>query len=112
MKKKSIGLERVTGWKFSPTATDNRPSLLDNYNNVAEFLAAKFTRGMIFGLDKLHSFGMYKIAGWQFDFRPFLRRFVVEQNGHWQAYYAPNKSALRKSLYGRLETIVEIPVKR
>ena len=112
MNKKPVSIETVTGWKFSTTATENRPSLLGNYKTVAEFLASKFTRGSIFGLDNLQSYGMYKIMGWQFDFRPFLRRFVVEQHGHWQAYYATNKTALRNSLWGRLETVVEIPAKR
>ena len=68
----------------------------------------EYWRGCNSGLMNLRSAGCYKIAGWCFDFTPYLKRFVVKQYGSWHEYYAPNKTLLRKSLYGTIQKIVEI----
>jgi hypothetical protein len=94
--------------KFNPVVPDPAPDILQGRTPTA-FLKSKYIHGCIFGLDNLQKQGAYLLAGWRFDFRLFLKRFLVKQHGNWSEYYAPNKTTLRKSLYGRIDEIVAIP---
>lgn len=94
--------------KFNPAANDPSPDILENCT-PEEFLKSKYIRGCIFGLDNLQKEGVYRLMGWKFDFRLFLKRFLVKQHESWSEYYAPNKTSLRKSIYGRIDEIVAIP---
>ena len=96
----------MKAYKFSECAKE-KPEIL-NGQTPQEFLKSKYVRGSIFGLDGLQSSGVYRYMGWAFNFRPYLKRFVVKQYGSWQEYYAPNKTALRNSLFGRIEEISEL----
>lgn len=49
------------------------------------------------------------LQGWRFDFLDVLKKYLVNQYGHWAEYYAPDRTSLRKHLYGRINQIVEIP---
>ena len=49
------------------------------------------------------------VMGYRFDFFDVLRKYLVNQYGHWAEYYAPDRTSLRKYLYGRINQIVEIP---
>lgn len=49
------------------------------------------------------------VMGYRFDFFDVLKKYLVNQYGHWAEYYAPDRSSLRKYLYGRINQIVEIP---
>jgi hypothetical protein len=51
--------------------------------------------------------GIYKLAGWQFDFRSFMKRYVMKQYGNWSEIYAFNKSNIRNNVYTK-DGIVEI----
>ena len=42
----------------------------------------------------------------KYDFKPFLKRILVKQYGTWSEYFAPNKTKLRKCLYGRIDEMV------
>jgi len=44
-----------------------------------------------------------------FDFFDVLKKYLVKQYGQWAEYYAPDRTSLRKHLYGRIKQIVEIP---
>lgn len=48
------------------------------------------------------------LLGWRFDFSDVLKTFLVKQYGRWTEYRAMDKTALRKTLFGRIEKIVEI----
>ena len=48
------------------------------------------------------------LLGWRFDFSDVLKTFLVRQYGRWTEYRAMDKTALRKTLFGRIEKIVEI----
>lgn len=48
------------------------------------------------------------LHGWKFDFSNAVKNYVVKQYGRWAEYYAPDKTSLRKALYGRIEKIVEV----
>lgn len=97
----------VQAYKFSDTARSECPDLLGS-TTPQEFLKARYIRGCVFGLDHLMNNGRYHLYGWSFDFRPYLKRVLVKQYGGWQEYYAPNKAALRKCLYGRIQEMVEL----
>ena len=59
-----------------------------------------------FGLENLLTTGQYKCMGWQYDFRPYLKKYVYCQYGHWHSAYAPNKTALRK-IFKNISRILE-----
>ena len=49
------------------------------------------------------------VMGYRFDFLDVLKKYLVKQYGQWAEYYAPDRTSLRKHLYGRISQIVEIP---
>ena len=51
------------------------------------------------------------LMGYRFDFSDVLRKFLVNQYGQWNEYYAPDKTSLRNTLYGTFNQIVEIQSK-
>ena len=92
-------------WKFSNTATDI-PTI--SIYSPKDFLKSKYTNGYVFGIDNLKSTGLYKLMGWAYNFKPYLKKYLVKQYGQWQEYYAPNKTTLRRTIYGRIDKIQEI----
>ncbi len=48
------------------------------------------------------------LGGYYFDFSDILKRYFVKQYEHVAEYYAIDKTALRSTLYGRIEVIVEV----
>lgn len=52
--------------------------------------------------------GRAKVMGYSYDLTPLLKSYVVKQYDRWQQYYAPNKTLLRRALYGTIQKIVEI----
>ena len=100
-------MDNINSFKFSKTATAKPPDIL-NGKTVQEFLDSKYDRGCIFGLDILQHSANYKLSGWQFDFSAYLKLYLVKQHGNWQEYFAPGKTLLRRSLYGRVDKIVEV----
>ena len=49
------------------------------------------------------------LHGWRFDFFDVLKKYIVNQYGHWAEYYAPDRTSLRSFLCGQINQIVEIP---
>jgi hypothetical protein len=96
----------IESHKFSSTATSEKPDILQG-RTPEQFLKSKYTRGMIFGLDHLQKEGCYLLAGWCFNFRPFMKLYLVRQHGNWSEMWAMNKTAIRNSTYGTIEGIVE-----
>ena len=47
------------------------------------------------------------LMGYRFDFMDVLKKYLVNQYGHWVEYYAPDRTSLRAYLYGRINQIVE-----
>ena len=47
------------------------------------------------------------VAGWAFDFSEVLKRFVIKQYGQWHEVYAIDKTAIRKTTYGRIDDIIQ-----
>lgn len=99
---------KLESYKFSTSATPTPPDILSG-RTPEQFLAEKYQQGCMFGLDHLQKSGVYLLAGWSFNFRPFMKQFLVKQHDEWHEVWAMNKTSLRKSLYGRIEKIVEHP---
>ena len=47
------------------------------------------------------------VCGWCVPFSDVLRRFLVRQYGSWQEMWATDRTAIRHTVYGRIEEIVE-----
>jgi len=58
--------------------------------------------------NNLLNYGNYKCMGYLFDFKPYLKKFLYKQYGEWSEVYAPNKTTLRKIIYGKIDKIVEL----
>lgn len=97
----------IFAYKFSSTATPEKPDILNDIT-LKEFLKSKYDGGLSFGLDNLQKSGHYKYRGWSYDFTPFMKQYLVKQYDSWEEYWSPNKTLLRKSLYGRIQKITEI----
>lgn len=55
--------------------------------------------------------GVYRLMGWEYNFRPFLTKYVVKTDHYLEECYALNKADARilfKGL-GRVQYIVEVP---
>ena len=83
--------------------TDSEPRKDINY----EYVKSKYINRVASQFDLLFS-GCIKSLGYLYDFRSDLHKFVVKQYGQWNEYYAPNKTLLRKNIYGRIEEIVKL----
>lgn len=59
-------------------------------------------------LRNLKEYGYIKLKGYLYNAKPYLNKYIVNQYGSWQQYYAPNKTLLRKSIYGRIDKIVKV----
>lgn len=97
--------KEISSRPFSVAAKE-KPNILGDIN-IQDWLKQKYNKGYVFGLDNLQKFGVYKYLGWEFDFRPYLKSYVYLTNGGWANAYAPNKTYLRKSVYGKIYEIYE-----
>jgi len=59
-------------------------------------------------LANLKDYGIYRIRGCQYNFKTYLKRYVYKQYDMWREAYAPSRTLLRKSTYGKIDKIVEI----
>ena len=97
---------KIESYPFSTCASPIPPDIFHG-QTPEQFLASKYQRGYIFGLDNLKRYGSYKLHGWNFNFRPVMKKFLVKQHGYWEEVWARNKTAIRNSTYGRIEAIQE-----
>jgi hypothetical protein len=91
-------------YKFSSSATAEAPDISAErlINQMKDY--SSYT----FGTNNMLHHGVFKINGWAFNLQDELKKYVVKQYGDWHEYYAPNKTTLRKLLYGRIENIQEV----
>ena len=48
------------------------------------------------------------LRGYRFDFSDVLHGYVIKQYDSWYERYAPDRTSLRKAVYGRIEKILEM----
>ena len=76
-------------------------------SDTKEFLKRAYVR-FFTNNDNLIRFGYYKSMGYQYDFKPYLKKYLYKQYGSWLEAYAPNKTLLRQVIGGRIEQIIEL----
>lgn len=97
-------MEKVIGYPFvTHVNQENRPII----ENPKGFLKQAYVR-FYTNNNNLISYGYYKLMGYMYDFRPYLKKYVYKQYGDWIEVYAPNKTLLRQVIVGRIDKIVEI----
>lgn len=69
---------------------------LQDSKSVKEWLCSKYSSPFSFGVDSLKR-GFYRLGGWSFDFRPFLKKYIYTDCGSIHTCYAPNIKAVRKA---------------
>ncbi len=98
MKTKKI----IIGYPFvDHVDKDHRPSL------PIDFLDKAYTK-FYTNNDNLINYGCYKLMGYIFDFKPYLKKYLYKQHGHWHEAYAPNKTKLRCVIFGKIDRIIEL----
>jgi hypothetical protein len=55
-----------------------------------------------------HFGGRVMAAGVVYDFTGYMKRYLYKQYGRWSEARAFNKTLLRKTVYGRIDEIVEV----
>ena len=94
----------VTGYPFVQHVDQSaRPTISD----PKEFLKRAYVR-FYTNNDVLIRYGVYKVAGYRYDFSTYLKNYIYKQHGSWYEAYAPNKTTLRQVIGGRIDKIVEI----
>ena len=94
----------VIGYPFVDHVDQNaRPEISD----PGEFLKKAYVRYFTNNENLIH-FGYYKSLGYLFDFKPYLKKYLYKQYGHWSEAYAPNKTLLRQVIYGKIDQIIEL----
>jgi hypothetical protein len=97
-------MNAIIGFPFVSHVDQNlRPQI----ENPKEFLQKAYVRFFTNNINLLR-FGNYKVAGYSYNFKPLLKKYVYKQYGQWSEAYAPNKTLLRKATYGHIDKIIEI----
>lgn len=89
---------------------------LENYKDIFPYrMAEKYNKNIKLTREEKNKLansisrdGCIQLMGWQYDFRNSLKNYVVKQYGRWSEYWAPDKTSLRKAIYGRIDKIVEV----
>jgi len=67
-----------------------------------------FDKGCNFYLDNVRREGRAKLLGYSYNLKPFLKKYLYKQYGNWEECFAPNKTMLRRSIYGKVDKIIEM----
>jgi hypothetical protein len=103
MRKKEKNNIEIVGYPFVKHVDQNdRPTiplsnLKDYYVRYHNFLYSLFKNGTI------------KIMGYEYDFKPYLNRYIYFACNTWTVCYAPNKTIVRKVNSCKVIEIYEIP---
>ena len=100
------GLKKVNAWVFSETA-EEKPKLKGK--SEEDFLINLYSNKFNFGFMNLKETGIYRLMGWAFDFKPFLKKYVYKTRAYGlEEGYFLNKSDLRRLTGSRVLYIKEI----
>lgn len=89
--------EGIQYWAFvdNPRTLSENPSLCGGLS-IKEWLDRRFSSTCSFGLDNLRN-GFYKLGGWCFDLRPFMKKYIYTYYDSIHSAYAPNVKGLRSA---------------
>lgn len=76
-----------------------------------QWLSDKYSAGYALGVTTLMRSGVYRYGGWEFDIRPFMKRYMYRDcDDRIQEAWAPNKTLLRKAArLTRYTKVVPVP---
>ena len=97
---------RVFQFAFHDNVKPNPPDLLKGLE-PKEYIVNLYKLGVAYQHD-LVSRGRIMSGGYVFDFEDDLKKYLYLQYGRWNEGYAPNKTLLKKAVYGRVEKIIEL----
>ena len=97
--------ENIQKWKFSECA-EKEPIIKGTIEN---FLKEKLQNPLSFGHINLRKDGIYRLHGWAFDFRGYLKRYVFKTNYGLEEGYFINKTNVRKVARTKVLWIQDIP---
>jgi hypothetical protein len=86
---------KFVNWDVKPAQEMTFESFIGNYNKYCSQVCNALN-------------GCLKIGGWCYDFRDQLKKYLYKQRGEWREVYAPNKTAIRRSIYGRIDQIIAL----
>lgn len=93
---------KVIGYPFVDHVDQNlRPTLSIDFLDKAYIRYYTNNQNLI-------SYGYYKLMGYKYDFKPYLKKYLYKQYDSWREAYAPNKTSLRRVIHGKIDKIVEI----
>jgi len=101
-------IEYIIPYKFTPKNFDVDIKDQIKINNPEDFLIKLYSNKFNFGCCEVYTTGVYKLLGWAYDLRPYLKKYIVKQYDYIQEYFAPNKTILRKCLRGKIVYIQEL----
>ena len=97
-------------WDFTGRAKEEYKIVIGDPEN---FLERNYDEGYNSQRAQLQRHGTYKYMGWEYDFRPFMNRYLVKMYGDWSEYWAPSEELLRRSMYDferdGIEEIYQLP---
>ena len=93
----------VTGFAFVNHVDRNFTPTIEN---PKEFIKSKFYGSTMD--NNILRYGIYRQLGYQYDLKPYLKKFLYKQYGSWSEAYAPNKTTLRKCIFGKIDQIVTL----
>lgn len=101
---KTIENINVVGFPFVGHVNQTERPIIENAH---EFLKRAYVR-FYTNNDNLIRYGCYKLMGYKYDFRPFLKLYLYKQYGQWNEAFAPNKTTLRSVIGGTITQIKEL----
>lgn len=102
---------RILITPFTKVSSDHLNEVIkamDNEEAINNKLSAIYNRGFHSSFESVSRTGIERIGGVAIDYRCYLKRILVKQYDRWQEYYAPNKTSLRRCLYGSIQEMVYI----
>lgn len=77
-------------------------------NEPVKFLKKALNTRFFTNNENITRYGVFKLMGWKYDMRPFLKKYLYKQYDSWHEIYALNKSNVRLLVGGRIIEIIEI----
>lgn len=67
----------------------------------------EYVAGQLWGTMGANS-STFRLGGFAAPFYRYLPQILVKQHGSWQEYHAPDKTSLRKALYGPIDQMTYV----
>lgn len=80
--------------------------VMDNEEAIRKRLASIYNNGSHTSFVDVSHTGIERTGGVSINYRYYLKKILVKQYDRWQEYYAPNKTTLRKCLYGNIQSML------